>query len=57
MDAQLSVTEKECQNCRHGLETLEQMDEDCEQLQMELQELPSEKERPIQALEDVEKNH
>lgn len=57
MDAQLSVTEKECQNCRHGLETLEQMDEDREQLQMELQELPSEKERPIQALEDVEKNH
>eukprot|EP00070_Physeter_catodon_P047980 XP_028354874.1 beclin-1 isoform X7 [Physeter catodon] len=57
LDTQLNVTENECQNYKHCLEILEQMNEDdSEQLQMELKELALEEERLIQELEDVEKN-
>uniref|UniRef100_A0A8C2PG26 Beclin-1 n=1 Tax=Capra hircus TaxID=9925 RepID=A0A8C2PG26_CAPHI len=57
LDTQLNVTENECQNYKHCLEILEQMNEDdSEQLGLELKELALEEEKLIQELEDVEKN-
>lgn len=58
LDTELNVTEDECQDCKHCLKILEQMDEDdSRQLQMELRELALEEETLIQELKGVVKSH
>lgn len=58
LDTELNVTEDECQDCKHCLKILEQMNEDdSRQLQMELRELALEEETLIQELKDVVKSH
>lgn len=58
LDTELNVTEDECQDCKHCLKILEQMNEDdSRQLQMELRELALEEETLIQELKGVVKSH